>query len=106
MLQKYSSPVGIILVCIYFLLIGFAVLEGAGDSPHSMDGLAFMILTAPGSFVLMVVFDGFGILTEENGHKFLPVFVIFGATINGFLLCVVGYVAGRIFGLNRRNDRK
>lgn len=92
MRELLKSKLGIFFASIYLLLIFLAIFEGQNSRPHSMDGVAMLILTAPCSFLLAILFDGLGIRTSENSGSLLYVYVAFGGLINTTFLYLIGYL--------------
>ncbi len=88
--ELLKSKLGIFFASIYLLLIFLAIFEGQNSRPHSMDGLAMLILTAPCSFLLVILFDGLGIMTNENSGSLIYVYVAFGGLINTAILYLIG----------------
>jgi len=84
-----KSKLGMFLTGIYVLLIFYAILEVIGSPPHSMNGLAFLILTAPWSFLLLFLFDSLKIVTKEN-YLLLYLSIIVGGVINASILYLIG----------------
>lgn len=91
-----KSKLGMFLAGIYVLLIFYAVLEGIGTRPHSMDGLAFLILTAPWSFLLAFLFDGLGATSKDNA-PFLYLYVAFGGLVNISILYLIGCLLTKLW---------
>ena len=87
---------GMLFVAIYILMIFYAILEGIGSRPHSMDGLALMILTAPWSFLLAIALDTLGIEPQEN-DPYLFLYVVFGGLINSAIVYLLGLLSARLF---------
>jgi len=92
----FKSRVGLAFAGIYFLLILYAAVEGIRPPPKPMDGFAMLILTAPWSFLLLILLDNWGIIGEKNGDSFLPLFVIVGGLINATILYLIGYLLTRM----------
>jgi len=94
--EFFKSKLGMSLAGIYILLIFYTILEVNSRRPHSMDGLGMLILTAPCSFLMAVLFDSLRITSNEN-DPFLYLYVAFGGLINASLLYFLGYILTRIF---------
>ena len=89
MSEFLKSKLGMFIAGIYLLLIFYAIVEGVGSRPHSMDGLAFLILTAPWSFLLLLLLESLGITIVEN-YPLFYLSVAFGGLINASTLYLIG----------------
>ena len=92
-----KSKLGMFIAGIYLLAILYAIFETNGSRPHSMDGLALLILTAPFSFLLALLFESLGIMTKENGDSLLYIYVAFGGLINASILYLIGCLFTKIW---------
>ena len=90
-----KSKLGMFLAGIYLLLIFLAILEINSSRPHSMDGLALLILTAPWSFLLLLLFESLGITPKEN-YPLLYLSVAFGGLINALTLYLIGCLVTKV----------
>jgi len=66
------------------------ILEQQNSRPHSMDALGMLILTAPWSFLLAILFDGFGIMRGGNGDSSFYICIAFGGFMNTLILYFIG----------------
>src|SRR3954471_14428606 len=99
MIKRFKTTTGVVLICIYLLAVFYATIEGLGSKPQPMDSFALLIVTAPWSFLLLVLLEKVGIITEQNGDSFVFLIVFFGALINSLILYFLSYW---ITGLIRR----
>jgi hypothetical protein len=91
-----KSKLGILLVSVYLLLISYAVFEINSSPPKPMSGFGMLILTAPWSFWLALLFENLGIMTKENGDSFLYIYVAFGGLCNAAILYLIGCVFTKV----------
>jgi hypothetical protein len=84
-----KSKLAMFFTGIYALLIFYSILEAIVSSPHSMKGLAFLILTAPWSFLVLLLFDSLGIVTKEN-YALLYFSIALGGLMNASILYLFG----------------
>lgn len=87
-----KSKIGIFMVGIYLCLIFYVLIEINNSPPHSMNGIALLILTAPFSILLTVIFDYLGLASKDN-DPFLYLYFTFGGLMN----CVAIYLIGCLF---------
>ena len=90
MSEFFKSKLGMFFAGIYLLLIFYAILEINSGPPKPMSGFGMLILTAPWSFLLAMLFDSLGIITKENGDSLLYIYVAFGGLINASTLYLIG----------------
>lgn len=97
MKQKlFKSNIGLVFAVIYLLLILSAIIEGINMPPHAMSGLAMLILTAPWSFIFLVMLETLGVVTKEN-YPALYALITFGGLINAFILYLLGSLVTKLF---------
>lgn len=90
-----KSKVGMFLAGIYLLLVLCTILEANTSPPHAMSGLAMLILTAPCSFLLLLLFDSLGITSKEY-DPLLYLYVAFGGLFNALTLYLLGCLATKV----------
>ena len=88
--QLHKSKLGIFLAGIYVLFIILALIEAGASPPHAMTGVAFLVLSAPWSFLLLFLFESLGILTEESVKFFGWISIFFGILVNTSVLFLIG----------------
>jgi hypothetical protein len=91
MFEFLKSKLGMFLAGIYVLLVISTIAEVMGGKPHSMDGLALLILTAPLGFSLLLFLEILGVTVKEN-WTLLYFLVALGGLINALSLCFIGYL--------------
>lgn len=77
------------LAGIYILLVIYAIIEGSAGKPHSMYGLALLILTAPWGILLLEILETLGVTVKEN-WILLYFLVALGGLINALFLYLIG----------------
>ena len=91
-----KSKLGVFLAGIYLLLVVYALIEYSVQPPVIMGEFALFILTAPWSFLLLLLLENLGITVVEN----YPLFyfsVVLGGLINAATLFFVGYFVTKLF---------
>jgi hypothetical protein len=89
MAEFLKSKLGMFLAGLYVLLVIYSIAEGMGGKPHSMDGLALLIVTAPWGFLLFLFLEILGVTVKEN-WTLLYFSVVLGGLINALLLYLIG----------------
>lgn len=97
MSEFYKSRLGLIFACVYLLSILYGIAEAFGSRPHSMDGLALLILTAPWSFLFLLLLESIGFVVKDN-YAFLFLSVTLGGLVNASILFLSGCILARLFG--------
>lgn len=96
MSEFFKSKVGLIFGCIYLLSIFYGISEAFGGKPHSTDSLALLILTAPWSFLLLLLLESAGFVVKEN-YAMLFLSLAFGGSINASILYLLGCILAWLF---------
>jgi hypothetical protein len=92
MSKLLKSKLGMVFAGIYLLVLFMALVEGNIGHPEPMDNFGLLILTAPFSFFLGILFDNLGLITKENNDALFYAYVIFGGLINALILYLIGYL--------------
>ncbi len=69
-MRKENKSIGMILAGIYLLVIAYAVFEYLSTPPGIMKEFALLILTAPFSFVLLLVLSAIGLMDGNDAMVF------------------------------------
>ena len=105
MTKFFKLNFGMVLAIVYLLMIFYAIIEGIASPPEPMSGLGVLILTAPWSFIFLVVFENYGIITTENSAV-SNILITFGGLINASILYLLGSLLTKIFSFFRRKEKK
>ena len=108
--RDLKSKTGMFLAGAYVLFVIWVfVAIVTMQSPNSTAGLALLFVTAPGSFLPLIIFgflfyEVLGI-SELNTDFFGYVCVIFGAAVNALILYFLGYSLAIMFASLRGSIR-
>jgi hypothetical protein len=100
-----KSKMGRCFAGIYLFVIIFVVFQIISSPPHAMNGMAILILTAPFSIFLAILFDSLGITSPTN-DQFLYVYVAFGGFMNILILQLFGYSLSKLIGFLSSSEKK
>lgn len=105
MSKLLKSKLGIVFAVTYLLVIFLAILEQQNSRPEPMDELGLLFLTAPWSFIFLVIFEFIGIVTKEN-YFVLYALITLGGLINALILYLLGSLITKILSFFRRKEVK
>lgn len=97
MSTNLRSKLGIFLAGAYLLLVLYSLIEYSTTPTEIMSEFGLHILTAPGSFLLAVLFDWLGIMTNENSDSLIYLYAVFGGLINASILYFLGLLLTKLF---------
>ncbi len=94
-----KSKLGVFFVAIYVSVVFYAIVESKSSPPEPMDDFALLILTAPFSFLVGILFDILGLTKKESGDSLIYIYVFFGGLVNASIFYLIGCFFHKAFNL-------